>query len=442
MKAMILAYDFPPFVSVGGLRPYSWFKYLGAFGVEPVVITRQWANHYGDERDYISASATAEVEIEESALGTIVRTPYTPNLSNRLLLSSGPTRGRLIRRLITAWYEVGQYYATIGPKVELYLAARRYLSEHKIDAIVATGEPFVLFNYAARLSAEFGIPWVADYRDPWSQDRRRIGKRISRAWEADLERRVTASASAITTVSELVRDHLVQLHSGKASAVIPNGYDPEAMAAASSSEQGHDQLTIAFTGSTYGWHPVESVFAVFDDFIRTTSSDALALHLIGVGGSSSVEALLQAKFTNLARTVRFTGRLPNDRMAAEVAKANAFLMFNNYAYSGTKVFDYMALKRRILLCYSDDPGAQRLKRQYYNLDLAPGTDERVLERMVEETNSGVIVKDAPHLLRVLTALHREFRETGTVSCEPVGTEKYSRKAQAERLAEVLKGLVK
>ena len=58
----------------------------------------------------------------------------------------------------------------IGPKKELYRAARAYLRHDRVDAIVATGEPFVLFNYATRLSSEFGVPWIADFRDPWSHD--------------------------------------------------------------------------------------------------------------------------------------------------------------------------------------------------------------------------------------------------------------------------------
>jgi hypothetical protein len=41
-KVLILAYDFPPYVSVGGLRPHAWYNYLKEFGVEPIVVTRQW----------------------------------------------------------------------------------------------------------------------------------------------------------------------------------------------------------------------------------------------------------------------------------------------------------------------------------------------------------------------------------------------------------------
>jgi glycosyltransferase involved in cell wall biosynthesis len=53
-KVLILAYDFPPYVSVGGLRPYSWYKYFHEFGLYPIVVTRQWGNKYGNHLDYIA----------------------------------------------------------------------------------------------------------------------------------------------------------------------------------------------------------------------------------------------------------------------------------------------------------------------------------------------------------------------------------------------------
>ena len=32
-KLLILAYDFPPYISVGVLRPYLWYKYMKEYGV-------------------------------------------------------------------------------------------------------------------------------------------------------------------------------------------------------------------------------------------------------------------------------------------------------------------------------------------------------------------------------------------------------------------------
>ncbi len=111
---MILAYDFPPYVSVGGLRPYNWFKYFREFGVEPVVVTRQWENKHGNGLDYISASKTKGVTIEETEYGTIYRTPYKPNISNLLLIKFGDKRFKILRKFVTAFYEIVQFFFIIG----------------------------------------------------------------------------------------------------------------------------------------------------------------------------------------------------------------------------------------------------------------------------------------------------------------------------------------
>lgn len=437
MKVLILAYDFPPFVSVGGLRPHSWLKYLPQHGIEPVVITRQWSNHYGDERDYVAPGVTDRVETEVAASGLVIRTPYRPNLSNRLLLSAGRQRYRWLRRIVTGWYEVAQYPLDVGPKVRLYEEARRYLSTNHVDAILATGDPFVLFRYAADLSREFGVPWVADYRDPWSQDRRR--PRLLRTWEGSLERRLVASAALVTTAAEAFRPALARMHRREI-AVVPNGFDPEAVAVAAGVEQDDAQLTIAFAGAVHAWFPLQSVFGVLQSFLRSAPGAPIAVRMIGVNDRERLAAMTRDDFPDLAPRVTFTGRLPNPVALQELAHANVLLMFNMYANPGTKVYDYMAVRRRILLCYSQEPEAEELKTRYYNLE--PGADDHVLERLVEETRSGTVVRDATHLRRVLEELRDEFARYGKIACDPVGTERYSRAALAGRMAALLEGLPK
>jgi hypothetical protein len=48
------------------------------------------------------------------------------------------------------------------------------------------------------------------------------------------------------------------------------------------------------------------------------------------------------------------------------------------------------------------------------------------------------VKDASHLEEVLKELYTEFEEKGFIACDSVGVEKYSRKIQVEKLANLLK----
>lgn len=438
MRVLVLAYDFPPYVSVGGLRPWSWYRYLGEFGVEPVVVTRQWENRYGDERDYVAPSATRRVEVERSSWGTVVRTPYRPNLANRILLTHGPDRFALLRRAVSGVHVVTQYYLPTGPKSGLYHGARGYLRQHPVDAIVATGDPYVLFWYASLLSREFGVPWVADFRDPWSQDQARFREGFAKRWAERVERRTVATAAAVTTVDVSFRDGLVGLHRDKRVEVIPNGYDPEALQAAEDVEQDPDTFTLAFAGTVSPWHPMESVCRVLDDFVRSDPALPFRFHLVGVARGAAWEETLRTGFPALAERTTFTPRLPNPEAARVLARAHALLLFNMYAHTGTKIYDYLALRRHVLLCYTDDPESEALRARHYNVATAPGADDRIVENMVRLARAGTVVKDAPHLRRVLGELGAEFRAKGALDCPSVDVEGYSRRAQAGRLAELLR----
>ena len=440
VKALLLAYDFPPRVAVGGLRPYGWYRYWREFGVSAVVVTRQWNNERGYELDYIAASESPDVLVEESECGTIIRTPYRPNLSNRLLSRYGRKRFRLIRRALTAWSEIGQYYAHIGPRRHLYAAARSYLRVHGADVIVATGEPFVLFHYAQQLSTEFGIPWIADYRDLWSHDPAR-DQRILGSWESRLERRLTRAASAVTTVTDFCADVIESDVRGEPVHVIQNGYDPEAIAAADGESQNDEVLTLAYVGSVYPFYPLESFFRVCETFMRTREAARFKLELVGLEDQIAVEQLLTRGFPALSRSTTFYGRLPNAEMARVLARANAFVAFNNYAYPGTKIFDYLALRRRVLLCYSSDPEALDLKARHYGYDDAGARDPRMLEHLLEQTGAGTVVRDAEHLLEVLGSLYDEFLQSGRIACDSRDIERFSRRTSAGLMAGVVKSVV-
>ena len=245
-RLLILAYDFPPYVSVGGLRPYAWYRYLKEYGVEPIVVTRQWENKYGNELDYIAPGESNETIVEATEYGTIIRTPYKPNLANRIMLKYGRSKFALIRKMVTAWYEFMQFLFFVGPKSGLYRGAKEYLKQNKVDAIIATGEPFVLFKYASALSKKYGIPWVADYRDPWSQNKNRSN--YLRKWTVFNEKKFLSNAECVTTVDEFFHKQ-IETNVHKQFYIIPNGYNPDAINAVADIEQGHVIMRIAFVGT-------------------------------------------------------------------------------------------------------------------------------------------------------------------------------------------------
>jgi hypothetical protein len=439
-KLLILAYDFPPYVSVGGLRPYNWLKYLKEYGVDPIVITRQWQNKYGNHLDYIAEGYSSNVVVKQFEYGTKICSPYTPNLSNRLYLKYGDLRYRLIRKAISAYYEFVQFLYPVGPKSEVYVTAREYLKYNKVDAIIATGDPFILFIYAAQLSKEFDIPWIADYRDPWSHNDEYSKSWVQQKWNRYFEKRTVQSASHITTVSTFVRYKINQLIQGKSFSILPNGYDPDVIDAVCELPQATEALNIAFVGTIYQWHPIESFLRVAATFIQENPEVNIQFNFYGTNVPEDLKRWTTADYPILKDYVHISARMPNHELLEELAKNNVMLLFNYYSYMGTKIFDYLGIRRKMILCYSDDSEALELKKKYYCIEEFEFESGQLQADLINQTNAGTIVKDAAHLKKVLGDLWVEFSTTGKVSCNSRGVENYSRKIQVERLAAIVKEL--
>lgn len=432
-RLLILAYDFPPYVSVGGLRPYAWYRYLKDYGVEPIVVTRQWENKYGNELDYIAPSENKETIVEETEYGTIIRTPYKPNLANKIRLKYDKNKFAFVRKMVTAFYEFAQFLFFVGPKSGLYRGAKEYLKNNKVDAIIATGEPFVLFKYASALSKKYGLPWVADYRDPWTENKNRAGMHIVRFWE----RKFMANASAMTTVSDFLKKKIGENISLPTTYIIPNGYNPDAIKKMEGIRQSADVLRIAFAGSIYDWHSYKSVISTFVEFVQKSSEiPKIELNFFGINRHEEIERFVREN--NLEKYIHIYPRMDNASLLENLSRQNVMLLFNDYSIMGTKIYDYLALKRKILLCYSDDEEAKLLKEKYYPIKEIEGLSTHLQEDCLNETMAGIVVKDKKHLEQVLCDLYVEFKENGCIKCDSTNIERFSRREQTGRLAEIIK----
>ena len=438
-KVLILAYDFPPYVSVGGLRPYAWYNYLKEFGVEPIVVTRQWGNTHGNRLDYISAGSSKQSIVELSEHGTIIRAPYKPNFANRLLLKHGDHRDRFLRKSISAYYEFAQFLLPIGPKIELYKAAKHFLKNNQVDAIIATGDPFVLFRYASKLSKAFNIPWIADYRDPWSHNEEAQKTMIQKTWNTYMEKNTVSTASHISTVSKFVHSKIETLIPNKPFIILPNGYDTKVIDKVKNIEQNKEELCVSFVGTIYSWHPIESFLRGANQFVVEHPNAKIMFKFYGTNLTDELNRMVSEQFPNLKGQVLITPKMQNQELLEKLASDHVMLLFNYYSYMGTKIFDYLGIRRKMILCYENDPEAHSLKQKYYHVDESGSESKQLQADLIKQTNSGIIVKDSQHLRQVLQDLYVEFQATGQIACDSHGVEQYSRKIQVERLAEIIKG---
>lgn len=435
-KLLILAYDFPPYVSVGGLRPYSWYKYLCQYDVYPIVFTRQWENRHGNSLDYISSGYSDSIDKEITTQGTIFKTPFTPNLANRIYLKHGPDKYKLIRKLVSSFYEFAQFVLPVGTKKEIYSAADDFLKHNKVDCIITTGDPFILFKYASELSRKYSIPWIADYRDTWVQDKKQKSK-LYRLWSSFFERKFLKNAYKITTVSTFLQKQIEQNVKGKEFEILYNGYDPEIIEVTKDLKQDNKFLSIAFNGTISDWHPIENFLKTCNEVISENPDIKLKLNFYGVNKEKEIKELLSEHYQLLEKHTNFYSRMDNLEFAKSIVKQNVFLLFNDYSILGTKIFDYVALRRRILLCYEDDEESNKLRKNFC-LDEMETESSKLQAEMITATKSGIIIQNSEHLKKTILELNDELNNKGYIGCQSVNTDKYSRIKQVKRLAEIVK----
>jgi len=106
---------------------------------------------------------------------------------------------------------------------------KKYLREHPVDVIVTTGPPQSMHLIGRGLHRATGIPWVADFRDPWTKmfyyKHLHLGKAADRK-QHRLEKSVLDEASAVISVSPLVQQEFQEMTRTPV-VLITNGFDED-----------------------------------------------------------------------------------------------------------------------------------------------------------------------------------------------------------------------
>ncbi len=137
----------------------------------------------------------------------------------------------------------------------------------------------------------------------------------------------------------------------------------------------------------------------------------------GINNQPEIEDFLYENYPQRKTNIVFHEKISNEVLGVKMAQHNVFLLFNDYSIIGTKVYTYLGLNRKILLCFSHDQDANKLKEQFFGIQKTKSTYEAYQADLINETNSGIIVKDAAHLKEVLEELYAEFEATGKIACE-------------------------
>lgn len=232
-RVLIISYYWPPTGGSGVQRWVKFAKYLPAEGWQPVIYTP--AN---PEQLAVDASLEAEIPAEAEVIRTHITEPYA--LYRKFLRKSGHSSEAVEVNPVNAqeksflqkaamWVR-GNFFRPdprcmwIRPSVRFL---KKYLKEHPVDIIVSTGPPQSMHIIGMKLSRATGLPWVADFRDPWTKIfyfKHLSMTKMTERWHHRMEKKVLDNATAVVAVSPLVQQEF-QAMTQTPVELITNGYD-------------------------------------------------------------------------------------------------------------------------------------------------------------------------------------------------------------------------
>ena len=430
-RVLIITYYWPPSGGSGVQRWLKMSKYLPDYDWQPVIYTTENA-----EYPIIDTSLEEDVAPEAEVVRRPIVEPYTLykrflGLKKKETIKVGfasESKKSGWKEKLSVWIRGNLFIPDarcwwVKPSVK-YLKA--YLKDHPVDAIISTGPPHSMHLIAMRLKEATGLPWIADFRDPWTgidyYDDLLLTKWADRR-QHKLEREVLTKADKIVTVGWDCAKSLGKLGNRNVR-VIPNGYDWE-----TDTTQQNTPLSQGFTLTHVGvvtpsrnapqlWAALKELREENADF-----GEKMKIRLVGQVDQSVIENLKSEK---LIDNTEIIPHIPHNEIQAVQQSSQVLLLLINNTPNAKgivtgKLFEYLASGRPILCIGPEDGDAARI---------------------ISETQAGITIgfDKKEKIKTAIKALYHNYLGGNLTTNLSTKTEQYSRKRLTQQYTKILQSI--
>ena len=346
-RVLMIEYYYPPLAGIASIRAMKVARYLPEAGWAPTVLAPRGSPQPEDlslatDRAPVVRATTLEVgrlrRRDGSAGATAAADGGAAGATNLL-------RSFLHRRLYRPDAQIGWY------PFALY-SARRLLKEERFDRIVSSSFPITAHLVAKRLHGETGIPWVAEFRDPWADVTGDAGRER-------IELAILRTATAVVTVSPVLRDRFLE-KGARAAHVITNGFDPEDLSFGTA-----EGIVVTHLGSVYP--ELQDFGCLWDALGRLRAEDParpLRVRFVGELPRATRDAMAAR---GLDDVIEVTGRIGHREALAHTAASSVLIASGFHErhpqYRGVipaKLFEYLPTGLPIIHVDHDGTDAAQL----------------------------------------------------------------------------------
>ena len=379
-KVFMVAPYFTPRRKVGALRPFKFAIHLQSFGYQPYVLTIA---------DSESTCTRREKELLEDIPIVSIEPPMDRTTSDTKSRSGNRGSEKLTSQLMD-WIDQQTPMDTwVYLFLKNYFWIRKKAREIDPDIVWATGDPWSGLWLGKKIAKDLSLPFVADFRDPWTLSRIGLRKRssFSEGIDQQIEKSIVQNASKLIYTSRLTenkyrdRYHLPE----DKTETIYNSFDrtllDEAENRSVDLDLNPDYLNLIFLGRFRRLSPVRPIVEALSELKERSSEHAEYIHIHSFG-EPDAKQYSTIRNHGLERNFTFHPRVVPENVGGVLKNGDILLLSTSperHEVIPAKLWDYLSVEIPILSIAPNPEVGEIIMRSKAGIQVNPDQTHELAE---------------------------------------------------------------